>query len=1282
MRSLPALVVAVGWLASAWIYLTLERAQQRRQEEFLTERTGEAQAMIRARLATAADGLRGGASFYAAMDEVTRDQWKAFAQSLRLDERGLGINGIGVIYAVPRERLAEWAEKRRTTDVPEMGLKPFPDTVETGEEPGYIITYLEPQARNVGTYGRNVATEPSRREAAEAARDAGEPRIHRRLPGSRDTQRRSGLLLYMPIYRTGAETDTVEKRRAALVGWVYAQIYTDVLLANVLGPMAGVLHLHCFESGGRTPDRLLYASVGDGQKVPQFERVTEVPFAGQTFELGWNRGPRFPPPDRTAALGLSGSFGFATLLLAGLIWSLQSSGRRAQALATERTAELRTAQTELAAVNRLQRAVLDGNNLAIVATAPDGTIREFSAGAEAMLGYRRDEMVGRRTPELLHDRAELEQRAEELQHETGRTYPPGFDVLVVRAREGGAEEREWTYLRRNGERLPVRLRVTALQDPEGRIEGFVGIARDIAAELAATQALAESEERFRHAFDYGGIGMALVALDGRWLRVNRALCDILGYDEAGLTDLNFRDLTHPEDRDDDRDAQRALLAGGQRFLQREKRYRHRDGRSVWVRLTASLVRGSAGEPRHFVAHIEDITERRRMEQELAAARDAALAASRLKSEFLANMSHEIRTPMNAVVGMTGLLLATELTAAQREMTQAIESGAESLLTIINDILDFSKIEAGKLRLDTADFDLRRAIEETVLLLAPRAHAKGLEVLCEIDPALDETVAGDAGRLRQMFVNLLGNGIKFTDTGEVAVTVAVRAATAETLRVRTTVRDTGIGIAPEAQARLFQPFMQQDGSVTRRFGGTGLGLAIARQLAELMGGEMGFASEPGRGSEFWFELPLRRRPRATPLPAAPSLGPRRVLVVDDHAGSRRIVAAQLAQLGVEAETVADGRAARVRLQEPGAGRWDAVLIDARMPEAGGLELGAQLRAAREAEGVPLVLLGVAGSGPGGDGETAARAGFAGLLTKPTTEAQLRRCLARIWQTAAAVPAGPARPAPEPRPARGLHVLVVEDHPGNERVATLTLRRMGHTVKSAANGALGLERLAQERFDVVLMDCQMPVLDGYEATRRIREGTTPGVDPRVPVVAFTAYAMAGDREKCLAAGMDDYVTKPIREADLTAAFGRLGLTWGPAPAGAATGAAATAADAGVDPDEVIFDRKVLKTAAELPGSDGGSLLPELVQVYCRDEPEQLGRVGRLLAERAGDALAAAAHGMAGSAATIGGRQLRAEALALERAVRAHDWPEAERRWEATKAASERLRAALARGSHLRQ
>lgn len=674
-------------------------------------------------------------------------------------------------------------------------------------------------------------------------------------------------------------------------------------------------------------------------------------------------------------------------------------------------------QTEevLRNTTNLQNAILNSANYSVISTSPDGLIKTFNRTAEKWLGYSADEIVDKQSAAIFHDSQEVIQRTAELNAELGINFEPGFETFVAKTRSGSIDEREWTYIRKDGSRFPVLLSITSMRDNSGEITGFLGVATDI-------------------------------------------------------------------------------------------------------------------------------TERKQMERELEATRDAALESARLKSEFLANMSHEIRTPMNGIIGMSELMLGTNLDAEQRDYAETVQASGTVLLTIINDILDFSKIEAGKLHFETVDFDVQYVLDSVIELFAANAEQKKLELASLLYGNVPTALRGDPGRLRQILTNLIGNAIKFTEKGEIVVRIKSISETATNATLHFSVTDTGIGIGEEARRNLFRAFVQADGSITRRYGGTGLGLAISKQLTAMMNGEMDVESEVGKGSTFWFTSTFEKQPadRKKAIPRS-DLSGLRVLIVDDNETNRKILTTQTASWQMKSTSVESGKTALTELRAAAhAGTpYDIAIIDLMMPEMDGFALAEQIKQDSLIKDIRLLLM--PSYGMRGHSQMAKNIGIDAYVIKPISQSELYNCLTDIFASSQEIqPEAIEIKSVQPKKLVTRHtihendrrknskflILVAEDNLVNQKVISRQIENLGFNADIVTNGQEALDAYSSGKYSLIFMDCQMPVKDGYTATSEIRQRENDD-SKHIPIIALTASAIQGDREKCIAAGMDDYISKPTNQ-----------------------------------------------------------------------------------------------------------------------------------------------------------
>jgi len=931
-----------------------------------------------------------------------------------------------------------------------------------------------------------------------------------------------------------------------------------------------------------------------------------------------------------AAIILGSSLGLLIVVVAGwIVISDYAARRRAEAAVLE-------------SEERFRILVGGVQDYAIFTLDPHGKVVTWNAGAELMKGYSADEIIGQSFSRFYP------------QEDIDRGKPE--EDLQIAVSDDRFETECWRE-RKDGSRFYANLVITAVRSRSGSLLGFSEISRDITERKRAEEAQHKSAEEFRAAFEDAPFGMCLSSLDNQLLRVNQALCQLLGYSKEELLAEGSHGLTHSDDLERLRRAADEMSSGRAASAEFEKRYIHKQGNVIWVHMKISVVQDRRGEPAHFITHVQDITDRRHMEDELRKlvsvvgsssdfigtatmegkvtfvnpagrrmvgldgtaplpgtildfvtdgeqerfrndavrtilekgrwdgetefrhwktgtpipmwqsifqiteestgrpiamaticrditerkraeadlkkAKENAEAANRSKSEFLANMSHEIRTPMNGIIGMTDLVLDTELSSEQAEYLDMVKGSAEALLTLLNDILDFSKIEAGKLEMDYLSFDLRKSLGEVVKTLAIRAQQKGLEVIFDVASEVPTNVVGDPARIRQVLVNLVGNSIKFTERGEIEIKVQTEAQSAEGAVLRISVRDTGIGIPVEKQQKIFEAFSQADSSTTRKYGGTGLGLTIVGQLVGLMGGKLWVESEAGKGSTFYFTVQVGSGVAALPIesPDVSRLAGVPVLLVDDNVTNRRILEDSVIRWKMIPTVVAGAAAAIQALQHALASgaQLPLVLTDAHMPDIDGFGLIEKIRLDPRLANVRIVIL--TSDGERGDAARCQELGVAAYLSKPFDRLELRDVLLHVLAGDLAKSGKRALVTrytlQEKR--QSLSFLVAEDNAVNRTLIARLLESRGHSVVLAQNGREALEALDKQPFDIVLMDVQMPEMDGFEATKLIREKEEAS-GTYLPIIALTAHAMQGDEERCLVCGMDGYVTKPITLEEL--------------------------------------------------------------------------------------------------------------------------------------------------------
>jgi len=1186
------------------------------------------------------DGL---SRFYAQSEFVDRGEFSRFTEPLLVERHAV--------------RNADWAPRVRREDrdacethAREDGLAGFQITerddrgefVRAGDRDEYFpISYVEPMQDNGRLLGFDLGSDPVRKAALRWACDTGRPVATEPVRLLHSISDRDGFLILSPLYAHGSAPKTNEDRRRDLVGFNVLACQTDKLIQTALISRHAEDMLFLVEDlSAPSGNRVLYSQWTAGEdKVARASAfaVFEQPlgFAGRQWRVSVLPGDQFVR--HYFSYGYLWILPLGLLFMASIAFSINQllSGRfNAERLAAFRTVQLMDEKERLRQSEARFHQMFKHHDAVMMLVDPEsGLIMDANVAACEFYGYPDTVLCGMEI-------TKINQRPAEEVYAAIRAAGAGLrNTFVFPHRIASGEVRTVEV---HSTRIVVNestLMFSVIHDITERIRMEDKVKREIA-KLSAM---------------IGGMDEGVVFADasGAVVEANDYLCRFVGRQKEDVLGRSLEELHSGAVRDN-------IMGNIERF-RREIGARPYvlqktiGGAEVILRMQPIYREGNYDG---VLLNVIDVTElmsaRRELEEtnrqlERAIARanemaEQAESANIAKSEFLANMSHEIRTPMNGVIGMTGLLLDTDLNPEQRQFAEIVRTSGESLLALINDILDFSKIEARMLELEMLDFDLETTMEDAADMLALRAHEKGLELVSLIDPRVPTLLRGDPGRLRQILVNLAGNAVKFTGAGEIVLRTELAAETEEQATLRISVADTGIGIAPARLDAIFSPFVQADGSTTRKYGGSGLGLAISKQLAELMGGSIGVDSELGRGATFWFTAVFQKQPPTASgtVKTRADITGARVLVVDDYATNRLLVMTLLRGWGCyceevpDAETALSALAGAVRRGEP----FNIALLDMLMPDMDGETLAARIKGDEELGGTLLVMM--TSFGKRGDVERLKGLGFSAYLTKPLRQAHLHECLALalgVQESSGDVPpeAMITRHTVAELHKSKVRILLAEDNPTNQIVALTMLKKLGYRADAVANGAEAVKALRGIPYDVVLMDCQMPEMDGYEATRRIRDPQFGALNPAIPIIAMTANAMEGDRLLCIAAGMNDYIPKPVHPQDLAAIISR----WidmseyesGPVPPAAV---AAAPQDAAAVFDEVQFLERIMQDR-------------ELARVILAGFMEDVSRQTQTLRTliEAGDAAAAArqAHTIKGAAANVGAEALRAAAYETE-------------------------------------
>ncbi len=1110
LTKIPVLVLLLSWAVTGAIFHSFERSEQEKSDQHFSALIEKTQENLKSREEIYEEALRSGIGLFTASKNIQYEDWRSYIAALKIFELHPGVQGIGIIWSVAKNQIPNFEKEIRNQGLNNFKVKYLSEDGAqylSNDQLRYVIKYLEPLESNLQASGLDIGSEPVRRSAAELARDTGKVVATAKLTLVQDKEKTPGFLLLLPIYKKNTVNVSLEDRRKNHIGWVYSPVICKNFFSAILSKTTNELELRVFDGDEGPSDTRLFDNFSTASSELGIKAISHFEIGQRNLTLKWRKSPQYISPHNTivAWVGLCGAL--ASLLLTNLLISIRLVSQRSRAMAEELTQELSFSREKFKEGERRLLYALDGS--------ADGV---WDWNIEKSEMYVSDQICKNfGWPQISKIRG--------LEDLKKVAHPDDIDKVansLKRHLQGAApcHEVETRYRNVSGEWVWVLTRgKISERDDAGLPKRVTGVHIDISA-LKAFQMKLESTQ-----YMLGAIANAVPSLISHWDNdfkckfANDSFSKWWGIDLEKLSKMSLQEVLPPQIFEK-RKALFEKAMAGESIDYESDLIRRCDNEVRYVKLSLRPNRMNGVSDGFFIFGL-DITELKKAELSANEERLAALEATKIKSQFLANMSHEIRTPINGIIGMTNLLKTTELTKKQFEYADLVSRSSDSLLNVINDILDFSKVEAGKLDLEIIEFDLSELVEGTKKALLYHAQEKSVALILNYELDSSFLFKGDPGRIRQILTNLISNAVKFTSKGEVAIKVRALKENDSGSLLRFEVVDSGIGIPKEILGRMFQAFSQADASTSRRFGGTGLGLSISKHLVNLMSGQIGVDSAIGKGSTFWFEINLERGSQIVKREVSngfiqPTQGAR-ILVAEDNRINQQIALETLRKFGYQAHAVGNGNEVLDALREA---KYELILMDCLMPEMDGYEATKIIRKSQTLGANEIPIIALSASNLKEDSDKCLAVGMNDFLSKPVKEDLLLNAIENQLKKNINLKTSITNEVPQ---VRG-RILVVEDNKVNQKVICINLEKQFYDFDIAENGLEALQKLNETDYDIILMDCQMPELDGYEATKRIRLLDNEKLS-KIPIIALTANAIKGDRERCLEAGMNDYLSKPV-------------------------------------------------------------------------------------------------------------------------------------------------------------